>query len=316
MKTEHLPVLKTEILNILDLQPGDNVIDLTVGGGGHAQAILTTTAPNGQLIGFDADPETLKIAEKRLKPFGSRVHLYHKNFKYSEKIIHERFNSLPVSGILLDLGLSSLAIGSKYSRFSFLSQGPLDFRFDPTGQGITAAELINRLSEKELAQIIWQYGEEPQARKIAKAVVSIRKYQPFKDTVQLTNLLVDILPKRKSYGRSRIHPATKTFQALRIAVNDELGVLESVLPISIELLAPGGRMAVLSYHSLEDRIVKRFFKQESKDCLCPAEQPTCTCGHHACLQVLTRKPMIPTREEQLANPRSRSAKLRAAEKNK
>ncbi|MFH0853228.1 MAG: 16S rRNA (cytosine(1402)-N(4))-methyltransferase RsmH [bacterium] len=316
MKTEHIPVLKTEILNILNLQPGDNVIDLTVGGGGHAQAILTTTAPNGQLIGFDADPETLEFVRDRLKPFGSRVHLFHKNFIDCTQIIHECFNSLPISGILLDLGLSSLALGSEYSRFSFLSQGPLDFRFDPTSQGITAAELINRLSEKELAQIIRQYGEEPQAKKIAQAIVSIRKDQPFQEISQLTNLLVDILPKRKYYGRSRIHPATKTFQALRIAVNDELGVLERVLPVSIELLAPGGRVAVLSYHSLEDRIVKRYFKQESKDCLCPADQPTCTCRHHASLQVLTKKPITPPLEEQSANPRSRSAKLRAAEKNK
>lgn len=308
MPIEHQPVLLGATLECLALKPGDRVIDLTVGGGGHAQAILEATAPDGALIGLDADPETLAHARQRLKRFGPRVQLIHSNFTKLSEVIHDRASFHPIRAILLDLGLSSLALGRQPARFSFLTDGPLDFRFDPTDQRPTAAQLVDQRSFEELTDIFKRYGEEPDARAIARQIVEQRRRAPFATTGQLVQAIQAVKKRRE-----RLHPATRTFQALRIAVNDELGALESALPQAVQALAPGGRLAVISYHSLEDRIVKRFFQREARDCLCPADQPTCTCGHRATIRLLTKHPITPNRTEINTNPRSRSAKLRAAE---
>ncbi len=303
-------MLLAETLEWLALKPGDRVIDLTVGGGGHAQAILEATAPDGELWGFDLDPETLAVAQQRLERFGSRAQLIHSNFTELSVIINDRLPGRPIRSVLLDLGLSSLALGRHPARFSFLTDGPLDFRFDPTDeQRPTAAQLVNKRSLQELTDILQRFGEEPDARAIARQIVASRKRTPFTRTSQLVQAVLTV--KRR---RDRLHPATRTFQALRIAVNDELNALENVLSQAGRALALGGRLIVISYHSLEDRIVKHFFQREARDCLCPANQPTCTCGHRATLQIITKHPITPNQTEINSNPRSRSAKLRAAEK--
>ncbi len=311
-QTGHIPVLLTETLAWLSLRPGDHSLDLTVGGGGHAAALLEATGPAGKLIGFDADPDTLAIARERLRAYGRRVHLIHANFRDCRAILNDQFPDFRPRAVLLDLGLSSLALGAAHSRFSFLGKGPLDFRFDPTREGTTAADLVNTAREDELIEMFRSYGEEPEAKRIARAIIARRKEAPIHFTQELSEVIVAALPKGRRPGR--IHPATRSFQALRIAVNDELGALEQVLPDLLEVVPKGGRLAVLSYHSLEDRIVKHFFRNEARDCLCPAEQPTCTCGHRAKLRVLTPHPIIPSPTEQTHNPRSRSAKLRVAER--
>ncbi|USN53105.1 MAG: 16S rRNA (cytosine(1402)-N(4))-methyltransferase RsmH [Candidatus Nomurabacteria bacterium] len=307
----HIPVLLNETLALLNLGSGDTVLDLTLGGGGHAEAMLERTAPKGILIGVEADPVTLDIAKARLQKYSQRTHLLHDNFVHAAQRIHEQFPDIQLRGVLLDLGLSSLAIEALASRFSFLSSAPLDFRFDPTSAQATAADILNTASEQELKKIFKEYGEESAAGRIARAIVTERQKNPFTHIPQLVACIDKVKPKR---GRSRIHPATQVFQALRIKVNDELDVLARVLPEVVHLLQPGGRIAVLSYHSLEDRIVKRFFRRESTDCICPAQQPVCTCNHHASLQVLTKKPVVPGQDEIAHNSRSRSAKLRVAEK--
>jgi 16S rRNA (cytosine1402-N4)-methyltransferase len=213
---------------------------------------------------------------------------------------------VPADGILLDLGLSSLQLADPARGFAFMSDGPLDMRFDPTTGGPTAADLVNELSAEELATLLYQYGEERQGRRIAEAIVAA---SPIHTTRELAAVV-----EQATGRRGRIHPATRTFQALRIAVNDELAALEAVLPQAVEVLAPGGRLAVISFHSLEDRLVKRFLRRESRDCLCPPESPVCTCDHRATLRVITRKPVRPTADEIAANPRSRSARLRVAER--
>jgi 16S rRNA (cytosine1402-N4)-methyltransferase len=310
--TEHIPVLLEETISLLNIKAGDAVLDLTVGGGGHAAKILETTAPDGPLIGIDADPDTLEIARKRLQAYGSRVTLIHSNFLNYTQDLNARPPTNKCRAVLLDLGLSSLALGADHSRFSFLTDGPLDFRFDPTGDMPTAADIINRRSEDELIRIFREYGEEREAKRIAREIVIKRKAQPFTRIQELAELVKTSVRSNPRFRR--IHPATKAFQALRIAVNDELNALEQVLPAAIDLLDPEGRIAVISYHSLEDRIVKNHFRTEARDCLCPPLQPTCTCGHTASLKMITRHPITPSTKELNSNPRSRSAKLRVAEK--
>lgn len=300
----HKPVLYQEVLAALKPAPGRRYIDGTVGGGGHARGILDASSPDGQLLGMDADPETLQVARDRLAPFGPRVMLAYGNFVRLEEIAKQS-GFYPAHGVLLDLGLSSLQLNDAARGFSFLYDGPLDMRMDPK-LGQTAADLVNDLSGKELTDLLWRYGEERYARRIARAIVSAR---PLQTTAELARVVA-----RAVGQRGRIHPATRTFQALRIAVNDELGALEAVLPQAVRVLAPAGRLAVIAFHSLEDRLVKAFFRQESRDCICPPEMPTCVCGHKASLNVVTRRPVVPSAEEKSDNPRSRSAKLRVAEK--
>jgi len=300
----HIPVLLQATLTYLRVRPGGTYVDATVGGGGHAEAILSATAPDGRLLGLDLDPEALEVARRRLAPFGERVVLRHGSFALLATLAAD---FAPADGILLDLGLSSLQLADPVRGFSFSQEGPLDMRFDPDAGGPTAADLVNDLSVKELTEILYRYGEERQARRIAEAIVAARP-------IRSTRHLAEVVAAAVGRGRRRIHPATRTFQALRIAVNDELGALQVALPQALDLLAPGGRLVVISFHSLEDRIVKRFLRQEARDCICPPESPACTCGHRARLRVLTRKPVRPTPEEVVQNPRSRSARLRAAER--
>jgi 16S rRNA (cytosine1402-N4)-methyltransferase len=265
---------------------------------------LEASAPDGRLLGVDRDPKALEIAARRLSPLGERAVLRHGSFAHLTELAED---FVPADGVLLDLGLSSLQLADPERGFAFSREGPLDMRFDPTAGGPTAADLVNQLAVKELADLLYHYGEERQARRIAGAIVSAR---PLNTTTQLADVVCQATGRR----RGRIHPATRTFQALRIAVNDELTALETALPQVLELLADGGRLVVMSFHSLEDRIVKRFLRRESTDCVCPPEIPVCMCDHRARVQVLTSKPVRPTPEEVEINPRSRSARLRAAER--
>ncbi len=304
--SQHVPVLLEAVLAYLAPHPGGRYIDATIGGGGHAEAILTASAPDGRLLGIDVDPDALGRSHRRLHRFGHRVVLVHGNFDQLARIAR-RHGFVPADGILMDLGVSADQLADPARGFSFLLSGPLDMRMDPS-QPRTAADLVNTLSEAELAHLIRTYGEEKYARRIARAIVEAR---PITTTTQLADLIAQVVPRRPG---QRLHPATRTFQALRIAVNDELGVLERALPQALDILRPGGRLVVISFHSLEDRIVKRFFQREAQDCICPPRQPVCVCGHRAQVRILTRKPITPSPEEVAANPRSRSARLRAVEK--
>ncbi len=303
---QHLPVLYHEVLAALEPQAGQRFLDGTLGMGGHAWGILHASGPTGQLLGLDQDPAAIELARTRLSPFQGRFTLRRTNFEKMKEVTE---GLAPFDGILLDLGFSSLQMDDPERGLSFQVEAPLDMRLDPDGL-TTAADLLNTLSEKELADLIYQYGEEPQSRRIARAIVQDR---PFASAKALGEMIARVAKKR---GRERIHPATRTFQALRIAVNDELGVLERVLPDAVSLLKPGGRLAVISFHSLEDRIVKIFFRDEATECLCPPEVLFCACGHHATLdrRTATRKPVTPAAVEVEHNPRARSAKLRVAHK--
>lgn len=301
--TLHLPVLYEQVLAGLNVATGGLYIDGTVGAGGHAAGILCASAPDGHLLGLDRDPNALEISRRRLGSFGERVVLVHDRFARM-KAIADGLGLGPADGVLLDLGVSSMQLASPERGFAFQLKGPLDMRMDP-GLPRTAADLVNELSEHELADVIYRYGEEPAARRIARAVVAAR---PLQTTSELAELVARVVP------RTKIHPATRTFQALRIAVNDELEQLEEGLAAAVAALKPGGRLAVITFHSLEDRIVKQFMAREALDCICPPEALICTCGHRATLQVLTRKPIRPGEEQVARNPRSRSAKLRIASK--
>ncbi len=302
----HVPVLVDEVLEGLQVGPGQRIIDTTVGGGGHAIEVLSASAPDGLLLGFDRDPAALAVARSRLASYEGRFELVHSSFAQLEAVAHKH-DFLPVDGVLFDLGLSSLQLADEARGFSFMTEGPLDMRFDPTGSDPTAAYLVNHLPAEELADILYRYGEERQSRRIARAIVEARP-------IETTSDLSDVIKQAVGRRRGRLHPATLTFQALRIAVNDELKALEEALPQAVSLLAPGGRLVVISFHSLEDRIVKRFTRRESRDCICSKELPVCVCHHHATLQEITRKPIRPTEEEVEANPRASSARMRVAER--
>jgi 16S rRNA (cytosine1402-N4)-methyltransferase len=306
----HIPVLLQEVVEALQPHSGGIYIDGTVGAGGHAAALLTASAPEGQLFGFDQDLTALELARQRLAEFGDRVQLFHSNFSHLGQMASLR-HIPPADGILLDLGVSSMQLEQPGRGFSFQLEGPLDMRMNP-GSGPTAADLVNRLPEKELANLIFKYGEEPASRRIARAIVRAR---PIQETVELAQLVARAIPGKKQgrRGKPKIHPATRTFQALRVAVNQELEVLEQVLPQALALLKPKGRLAVISFNSLEDRIVKQYFRQEAQDCICPPEQPVCICNHKAIVNIVTRKPITPGADEIDANPRARSAKLRVVE---
>ena len=301
----HIPVLVEEAVQALAVQPGGRYIDCTLGAGGHAAAILDQSSPGGQLLGIDADPEALKIARARLEAYGSSTLLISGNFANLEAVCI-KYDFHPVHGILFDLGLSSLQLGDTGRGFSFQHDAPLDMRFSPT-QEVTAADIVNTYSESELAHLIKTYGEEGYSHQIAHHIVNER---PIKTTLQLARII-----ERATGGRrGKIHPATRTFQALRIAVNQELDHLKAALKQAVNLLGFEGRLVVISYHSLEDRIVKQFMQQESRDCICPPGTPICVCGHTACLRLVNKKVITPSSAEVQLNPRSRSARLRAAER--
>jgi 16S rRNA (cytosine1402-N4)-methyltransferase len=324
----HIPVLLHETLDGLNVRANGFYIDGTVGAGGHAAGILRASAPRGRLLGLDRDPSALEISRRQLAPFGDRVILIQGSFADLQDIVHAQGLGL-VDGILFDLGVSSMQLDRPDRGFSFQQEGPLDMRFDPTASR-TAADLVNELPYRELADIIYTYGEEPAARAIARAIVAAR---PLHTTVQLaevasaarTGFLARRGSARRGSGRrgsarrrsalnrsASRHPATQTFQAIRIAVNEELTALEKGLEVAIEVLKPGGRLAVITFHSLEDRIVKRFLRRESRDCICPPEAAVCTCGHRATVDQITKKPIRPTASEVERNARSRSSKLRIA----
>jgi 16S rRNA (cytosine1402-N4)-methyltransferase len=288
------------------MQPrsGCRYVDATLGTGGHAAGILNASAPDGKLLGLDADPEAIAYAREALHIYGERVVLQSANFRQIGAVA-PGLGFGEVDGILMDLGLSSRQLGQASRGFSFSQDGPLDMRFDP-GCDRSAADLVNYLPETELADLFWRFGEERYSRRIARAIVAAR---PVTTTGQLAEVV-----SRTVGRRERIHPATRVFQALRIAVNDELEALSQALPQARDLLRPGGRMAIIAFHSLEDRLVKRFFLEEARDCLCPPDAPVCVCQHKATMRVLTRRPIRPTDKEIAGNPPSRSARLRVAER--
>jgi len=287
-------------------------VDGTLGAGGHAAGLLAGSAPAGRLLGLDVDPQALDLARQKLAPFGERACLIMASYtSLPEQLTALGWDS--VDGILLDLGASSMQFDTPQRGFSFLADGPLDMRFDSSNP-LTAAEIVNEWPEQELADVIFRYGEEPASRRIARAIVAAR---PVGGTRQLAAVIERVMgrrgPLRRAQGSAH-HPATQTFQALRIAVNGELDSVAKVLPLAVQALGPEGRLAVVSFHSLEDRLVKEYFRRESKDCVCPPRQPICTCGHKASIKEVTRRPITPTEEEINQNSRARSAKLRVAEK--
>jgi 16S rRNA (cytosine1402-N4)-methyltransferase len=298
-----------ETLAALQPHAGGRYLDGTLGGAGHTQLLLDTSAPGGRVLAIDADPLALERARALLPEAiaGGRLLLAHGNFAQMGELATAA-NFAPVDGILLDLGLSSDQLADRERGFSFAHDAPLDMRFDTT-RGVAAADLVNTLPEAELADVLWRYGEERRSRAIARRIGTVRQYQPITRTSDLARLVASVV-----HGRpGGIHPATRTFQALRIAVNDELASLEAALPAAIELLRPGGRLAVISFHSLEDRIVKQTFQREERGCVCPPELPACVCGRAPRLRIVTRHPLMASVEEIATNPRARSAKLRVAE---
>ena len=307
----HVPVLYQEVLAGLRPVPGGRYIDGTLGAGGHAAGLLAGSAPDGQLLGLDRDPAALAAARETLAPFGARARLVQASYRQAAEIAAAQ-GFERVDGFLLDLGLSSLQLNDPLRGFAFQADGPLDMRFDPAS-ATTAAEIVNTWPLEELADIIYRYGEEPRARAIARAIGAAR---PLSTTGQLAAVVEKALGGgrwRSQHGRAaRVHPATQTFQALRIAVNGELEALEAVLPVALSLLKPGGRLAVISFHSLEDRLVKNFLREQAHghdDLNQPYPVP-----FQPSLALVTRKPVTPGAEEVSANPRARSAKLRVAEK--
>jgi 16S rRNA (cytosine1402-N4)-methyltransferase len=307
----HIPVLLTETLDLLNLREGMNVVDCTLGLGGHSSEILKRIGAKGKLMAFDQDADNLKRAEKLLKskiePRKSNLILIHSNFENLKSEIEKHKFGKP-DAILFDLGLSSPHVDRAERGFSFQKEGPLDMRYDKR-QKLTAETVVNTFTEKNLADIIFKYGEEGRSRLIAKTIVTARRKQYITTTLQLAEII-----KSAIKGRPGFNPATQTFQALRIFVNRELEVLESALKQAVEVLKPKGRIAVISYHSLEDRIVKNTLRYYTQNCICPKELPVCQCNFKKKLYLLTKKPIIPSGIEVKSNPRARSAKLRVAER--
>ena len=296
----------SEVLDALQVIPGGRYIDATLGEGGHTRALLRNASPGGQLIGIDADPEAVASARKRLAEFGSSVRIVNENFTEMQAIA-ARYDFAPVHGVLMDLGVSSLQLDRESRGFSFRRCDPLDMRFSNDG-GLDANKIVNQYSERELGDIIYRYGDERASRRIASAIVENR---PVKNALQLA----DIVSSVKQRGRRGMHSATQTFQALRIAVNDEMVALTAGLEQAVNVTGAGGRIVVISYHSIEDRIVKNFFRNAASDCICDSkgrQSPFCTCNHTPTLKPVIRGALTPTTSEVKANPRSRSAKLRVA----
>jgi len=307
---EHIPVLLSETLIFLDVKQGGVYADLTLGLGGHAKAVLERLGPEGRLIGVDRDDDAIAKAKENLMAYSGRLTIIKSDFAAAAGLIADAgFGS--IDGFLMDLGVSSLQLMTPERGFSFQADAPLDMRMDRSS-GITAAGLLMKLSEDELTKVIKEYGEERWARAIARRIVERRKTSPVKTTPELAEEVKRAIPR--GAWPDKLHPATRTFQALRIAVNGELESLGTGLGSMLEMLKPGGRAVVLSYHSLEDRLVKQTFREWAKGCICPKDFPMCVCGRSPRLKVLTTKPVLPSEAETENNPRSRSAKLRAAER--
>jgi 16S rRNA (cytosine1402-N4)-methyltransferase len=307
----HKPVLLTETIELLAPISGGRYLDGTFGGGGHTRAILDACAPDGRVLALDADSEAIDRAEalRREPEIGHRLQFVHANFA-SLADVAKAHEFAPLDGILLDLGLSSFQLDQPERGFAFRFDAPLDMRFDPT-VGTPASDFVHDASEQEIVRILFEYGEEQKSRRIARAIVRERESTPILSTAQLAKVVSDAVGGRRS---SDTHPATRTFQALRIATNREFEALEQALAGAVDVLRPGGRLAVIAFHSLEDRIVKRFMQRESATCICPPEQPVCTCGHVPRLKRVTRQAVKPSAAEIAKNPRSRSAILRVGER--
>lgn len=306
----HIPVLPAEVLHYLSPADGGIYVDGTLGGGGHSALILNAAGENGRLFGFDRDMSAIRAASLALAGFGDRFVAINSNFSEMEPALSE-LGITGIDGFLLDLGVSSHQLDTGERGFSFQQDAPLDMRMDKN-RGITAAELIAEASHGELARVIREYGEERWAGRIASFICKAREESPIETTFQLADLIKGAIPK--GAWEERIHPATRTFQGLRIAVNEELSSLEKGLEAAVRLLKPGGRGVVISFHSLEDRIVKQMFRNMATGCICPKELPLCVCSHKPQVRVLTGKPVTASKDELSLNPRSRSAKLRAVEK--
>ena len=305
IELHHTPVMTPEVLQALNVQSGGRYIDATLGEGGHSKAILAAAQPGGQVLGLDADPEAVAVASERLAEAGESFLALNVNFR-DIRATALRYEFVPVHGVLFDLGVSSLQLDRETRGFSFRRADPLDMRFS-FDQQLTAADIVNEYAESELADLIFHLGEDRAARRIARAIVRNR---PVSTSLELAELIEKVNPRR---GR-RTNPATRTFQAIRIAVNDELSALETALEQAVSLLGQGGRFAVISYHSLEDRIVKNFIRKQASDCICPPGTPACRCDHLATVKIITRRPIVPTDAEIESNRRARSAKLRVAER--
>lgn len=309
MEFSHLSVMPGEVIEYLGCAKAGIYVDGTAGGGGHSKEILKANHEN-RLIGIDRDEDALRAAEENLKPFAGRFTLVRENFR-DIKAVLERLGAPQIDGMLLDLGVSSFQLESAPRGFSFLKPARLDMRMDRS-KGETAYDLVNNLDEDELVRIFRDYGEEAHSKRIARAVIKARSAKPIETTTELAEIIQWAVPAKARHGR--IHPATRVFQALRIAVNDELGSLKDALADGVDALKPGGRMVVISFHSLEDRIVKNAFRDASTGCICPPRIPKCVCNRVPQARLVTRKAITPTDTEIATNPRARSAKLRALEK--
>jgi 16S rRNA (cytosine1402-N4)-methyltransferase len=302
----HQPVMPRETVEQLVVGAGGVYVDATVGEGGHSLCLLQASAPAGLVLGIDRDPRSLARARRRLSSYGPRFIPSQGNYAQMVQLAREQ-GIHQVDGVLMDLGMSSWQLEASGGGFSFQRNEPLDMRFDPAGQTLTAAQIVNTYPEAELSRLLFQFGEEPRARAIARAIV---RHRPINTTSELAQLVAGAL----RLGRRRIHPATRTFQALRIVVNQELVSLEAGLKAAIELIRPGGRLVVISYHSLEDRLVKNTLAREATGCICPPELPVCVCQHQPTLRLINRRVIRPEKEEMAANPRSRSARMRVAQR--
>jgi 16S rRNA (cytosine1402-N4)-methyltransferase len=310
MNYQHTPVMLKEVIEYLKPEKGGYYIDGTLGGGGYTEALAKVAGLKGKILAIDLDEQAIKnTAEKKL----DNVILVQDNFRNLTAIIENNLEKgVLFDGFVLDLGLSSFQLADIRRGFSFREDSPLDMSFDSKGDNGKTRGIINNYSAEELARIFFNFGEEKHARRIARGIVERRKLSRIETTGDLAEIVKKAIPRR--LWSERVHPATKTFQALRIAVNQELESLEKVLPQAMAALKKGGRIVIISFHSLEDRIVKEFFREESRGCICPPEIPICRCGHQASLRIITKKIVLPSEEEIRMNPRSRSAKLRAAEK--
>ena len=299
-----------EVVEYLNCQPNGVYVDGTLGSGGHSLEILEYSSPDGRLIGIDCDKEAISIARHKLEDFRNRTTIVCDNFKNLSNILKD-LEVYEVDGILFDIGVSSIQLGNKERGFSFRLEGPIDMRMDRSSV-LRAFDLVNSLSLSQLEKILWKYGEERFAKRIAKSIADYRKTRPIETTIQLADIVTSAIPGR--FHSKKTHPATKTFQAIRIAVNDELINLEIAIQKGIDYLRKGGRLCIISFHSLEDRIVKQSFKYFERSCVCPPDMPVCNCQKESKIKILTKRPVLPSRAEIDRNPRSRTAKLRAAER--
>jgi 16S rRNA (cytosine1402-N4)-methyltransferase len=307
--TTHKPVLLKEVIQALNPEKNQNFVDCTVGGGGHAQAILEKTGPKGKLLGIDWDPEAISRTQERLSEYKGRLVLYNASYTHLKEIVYDK-KFFPIHGLLIDLGLSSDQLQVSGRGFSFQVSEPLDMRYSTHENELTAGDILNHWPLEKIRDMLIRNSDERFANRIAKAVENYRKEKKIENTLQLVEIVISAVPRQKT----KIHPATKTFQALRMEVNNELNNVRMFLKDALEVMEPKTRLAVITFHSLEDRIVKQFFKKESVDCLCSSELPICKCGHKATLKLITKKPIVPSPDEISENFRCRSAKLRVVEK--